>query len=94
VRVLLLTTWEVPKSEEDLKKWREFNRQYFYERNEKYNVKASGWTDGTGKDYYMMEFESYDAYAKYMDDEELQRYFVQHCRLLNNVKMKTLREYL
>jgi len=55
-------------------------------------VKSSGWSDGTGKMYNLMEFESYDAYAKFMDDEEYQKSFIHFCRLVNNIKMKVLRE--
>ena len=94
MKVLVLTTWENPKSDEGRKKWHELDRKYFYERIEKYNVKTSEWSQGTGKMYYMMEFESYDAYAKFMDDEELQRYWTRACRLINNVELKVLREAL
>lgn len=94
MKVLVMTTWENPKSDEGLKKWKEFNREYWYERNKKFNVVTSGWTDGTGKWYHLMEFESYDAFGKYMDDDELQRYWEQNCRLINNVELKILRGYL
>ena len=95
MKVLLLTTYENPKSEEGLKKRNEFFEKHgsvFSERRKKYNVKFSLWTDGTGKMYMLDEFESYGNFAKYMDDEELHRKNVQWCRVVNNVKFKVLRE--
>jgi len=94
MKVLVLMTYEVPKSDEGRKAWREVDMQYYYDRIEKHNVKTSSWTEGTGKIYYMMEFESYDAYGKFMDDEELHRDFSRRCRLINNVKLRVLRETL
>ena len=94
MKVLVLVTYDTLKSDEDLKKWREFDRQYWYDRNKKYNVKTSGWTDGTGKWYYLAEFESYEVFGKYMDDEGLQRYWQENCRLIHNIEMKVLREYI
>lgn len=94
MKVLVMVSYETPKSDEDLKKYNEFDRQYWYERNRKFNVKHKGWTDGTGKWYYLMEFESYDAFGKYMDDEGLQRYWQENCRLIHNIEMKVLREYI
>lgn len=94
MKVLVLMTWEVPKSEEGLKAWREANVQYYHDRLVEHNVKTSSWTEGTGKTYYMMEFESYDAYGKFMDDEELHRDFARRCRLINNAEIKVLREFL
>ena len=97
MKVLVLTTWELPKSFEGLKKRNEYNekhKQYWIERYEKYNVKNSIWTDGTGKVYSLLEFESYGDYAKFMDDEELQRKFAQWCRVVNNAKVNVLREQL
>jgi hypothetical protein len=94
MKVLVLMTWENPKSYEGRKAWREVDMQYYLERIEKHNVKTSEWTDGTGKMYYMMEFENYDAYGKFMDDEELHRDFAHRCRLINNVKLNVLREAL
>lgn len=94
-KILTLTTWENPKCDEGLKKyyeWGEKNRPYWAERKKKYNVKTSGWGDGTGKMYNLDEFESYEAYAKFMDDEELQKSFIHLCRLVNNAKVKVLRE--
>ncbi len=41
--------------------------------------------------YNMAEFESYEDYAKFMDDEEYQKNIIHFCRLVNNVKMKVLR---
>ena len=95
MKVLLLTTWENPKCDESLKKYYdniEKHREYRTERIKKFNVKQSGWSDGSGVMYHLREFESYEDYAKYMDDEEFQRNFVHFCRLVNNVKMKVLRE--
>ena len=94
MKVLVFMTWENPKSDEDRKAWYEFDRKYYFERIEKHNVKTSEWTKGTGKMYYMMEFESYDAYGKFMDDEELHRYFSRSCRFLDNVRLDVLREAL
>ena len=92
MKVLLLTTYENPKSDEGLKKRNEFDGSYFFERRKKYNVKNSFWTDGTGKMYMLDEFESYGDYAKFMDDEELHRKIVQWCRVVNNVKIRVLRK--
>jgi len=72
MKVLLLTTWEIPKSVEGLKKYYNYNEKYVprrLEREKKFNVKGSGWSDGTGKCYMLEEFENYEAFAKYMDDE-------------------------
>ena len=85
-------TWESPKSDEGLKRWREYDKQYFRDRIEKHNVKTSEWTKGTGKYYYMMEFESFDAFAKFSDDEGIQRHYVNVSRLVNNFEMNVLRE--
>jgi hypothetical protein len=95
MKVLGLITWENPKSDEGLKKYYENlekYREYRTERREKYNVKSSGWSDGTGKMYNLDEFESLEAYAKFWDDEEFQKNFVHFCRLVNNVKVEVLRE--
>lgn len=95
MKVLVLTTWENPKSDEDLKKYYnnlEKHRKYRTERTKKYNVKASGWSDGTGKMYSLREFESYEDYAKYMDDEEFQKNFIHFCRIVKSAKIKVLRE--
>ena len=95
MKVLVLTTWENPKSDEGLKKYWDFmekHRKYMTERINKYNVKRSGWADGTGKVYNLREFESYDAYAKFFDDEESHRIWINFSRLVNNLKIKVLRE--
>lgn len=95
MKVLVLTTWENPKCDEGLIKYYEYNekhRQYWTERRKKYNVKNSGWSDGTGKMYNLDEVESYEAYAKFVDDEEYQINFINFCRLVNNVEVKVLRE--
>ena len=92
MKVLLLSTWDIPKSDEGQKKWQEFDRSIWYKRLEKYKVKASSWIDGSGDYVYLMEFESFEHYAKFMDDKELQNYIVEHCRIIENVKMRVLRE--
>jgi len=95
MKILVLMTWENPKSDEGLKKYYEHgekNRKYMTERREKYKVKSSSWSDGTGKLYWMLEFENYEAYAKYMDDEELQKIMIHGWRNVNNGKIKVLRE--
>jgi len=95
MKVLVLTTWENPKCDEGLKKYYEYLEKhgpYWTERRKKYNVKSSAWSDGTGKMYMLEELESYEAYAKYADDEEFQKKFIHLCRLVNNVKIKVLRE--
>ena len=94
MKVLVMTTWDNAKCVEGLKKyyeWVEKNRPYWIERRKKYNVKHSGWSDGTGKMYMLDEFESYEAYAKFQDDEELQKQFIHLCRHVNNAKVKVLR---
>ena len=95
MKVLVLVTWENPKSDEDLKKYYEYqnkHRQYWIERTEKYNVKVSSWSDGTGKVYQLRKYESYEDYAKHTDDEEFQKIAIHFFRLVNNAKMKVLRE--
>ena len=95
MKVLVLTTWENPKSDEGLKKFYEYQNkhsQYVTERREKYNVKSSNWSDGTGKLYNLREFESYDAYSKFFDDEEFQKRRIHFFRLVNNAKTKVLNE--
>jgi len=95
MKVLVLRTWENPKSDEGQKKYYDYmnkHRQYWTERGEKYNVKASGWSDGTGKMYHLWEFESYDAYAKFVDDEEFQKTWIHFFRTVKNAEMKVLRE--
>ena len=95
MKVLLLTTWEIPKSVEGLKKYYNYNEKYVprrLEREKKFNVKGSGWSDGTGKCYMLEEFENYEAFAKYMDDEEFHKDFVRFCRNMNNVKQTVLTE--
>jgi len=97
VKVLELVTWEDPKSDEGLKKYHEFNEkvtEYWDERLKKHNVKRSVWSDGTGKIYGLYEFESYEAYAKFEDDEETQKIISGHFRLVNNGKRKVLREVI
>ena len=95
MKVLVMTTWENPKSDEGQKKYYEYmnkHGQYWTERAKKYNVKASSWSDGTGKMYGLREFESYDAYARYFDDEEFQKSMIHFFRTVKNVEMKVLRE--
>lgn len=97
MKVLLLITWENPKSDEDLKKYydnlQEFS-DYRSEKFEEYNANSSSWADGTGKMYVLTEFESFEDYAKYMEDVELQKNWINFSRLVNNVEMKVLREGL
>jgi len=95
MKVLVMTTWENPKCDEGLKKYYEFLEKhgpYWTERRKKYNVKSSAWGDGTGKLYNLDEFESYEAYAKFEDDEERQKKFIHLCRLVNNAEVKVLRQ--
>jgi DNA-binding PadR family transcriptional regulator len=95
MKVLVFATWENPKSDEGLKKYYEHgekHRKYLTERREKYNVKSNSWSDGTGKMYWLQEFESYEDYAKFMDDEELQKIMIHGWRNVKNGKMKVLRE--
>jgi hypothetical protein len=94
MKVLVLTTWENVKSEEGLKRyygWQEKNRDNWMKKREKLNVKHQGWSDGTGKMYMMDEFDSWDSYAKFQNDEELQKSFVTFCRTVKNAKVKVLR---
>jgi hypothetical protein len=42
--------------------------------------------------YWLQEFESYEDYAKFMDDEELQKIMIHGWRNVKNGKMKVLRE--
>ena len=44
--------------------------------------------------YYLMEFESYEAYAKYMDDEEIQKIWIHAFRTVKNAKIKGLKELI
>ena len=95
MKVLVMTTWENPKDDEGLKKYYENlekHREYRTERRKKHNVKSSNWSDGTGKMYVLDEYESYEAFVKFMDDEELQKNMIHFCRLVKNVKVKLLRE--
>lgn len=97
MKVLVLATWDKPKSEEGLKKLRASNQKYGEhrtEKNKKHNVKSTGWTDGTGKVYWMTEFESYEAFAKYMDDEEDQIIMTNFWRNVKNGKIEVLRGVL
>jgi len=95
MKVLVLTTWENPKSDEGLKKYYDYQektREYRTESYKIYNIKRSGWSDGTGKMYFLMEFENYEAYAKYMADEEIQKFWIHFFRTVKNAKIKVLRE--
>ena len=95
MKVLVMTTWENPKDDEGLKKYYdnlEKYGEYRTERRKKFNVKQSAWSDGSGKMYNLDMFESLESYAKYADDEELQKIMIHFCRLVNNVKIKVLRE--
>jgi len=95
MKVLVMTTWENPKDDEGLKKYYDNldkYGEYRTERRKKYKVKSSNWGDGTGKMYVLDEFESFEAYAKFMDDEEVHRNMIHLSRLLNNVEIKLLRE--
>jgi uncharacterized protein (DUF1330 family) len=85
------------QSDEDLKKYYDYNdktREYRRERAKKFNVITSGWSDGTGKMYMLQEFESFEAYAKFMDDEEYQRMMVHAWRNVKNGKVKVLRKQI
>ena len=95
MKVLVLITWENPTSDDGLKKYYEYlnkHSQSWTKRREKYNVKTSNWSNGTGKMYHMSEFENYDAFAKFYDDEEFQKTGIRFYRLVKNPKMKVLRE--
>jgi hypothetical protein len=95
MKVLVMTTWENPKSPEGLKKYYEnLNKYKNYrdEKNKKHKVKQTSWSDGTGKMYVLGEYESYESYAKFMDDEEYQKNMIALFRLVNNVEGKVLRE--
>jgi hypothetical protein len=95
MKVLAVTTWENVKDEEGLQKyydWLNKNQPYWIERRKKFNVKNSAWGDGTGRMFNLDEFESYADYAKFNDDEELQKAFIHLCRLVKNAKIMVLRE--
>ena len=89
-----MTTWDNPKSDEGLKRYYdniEKYREYRTNRLKEYNVKQSGWGEGTGKVYMLQEFESYMDYAKFADDEKLQKNLIHFLRLVNNAEIKVLR---
>ena len=95
MKVISLLTYENVKCEEGLKKYYEFLEKdgpYFTERRKKFNVKLSSWGDGTGRMFWMDEFQSYEDYAKYVDDEEFQKRMIRFSRLVNNAEVKVLRE--
>ena len=90
MNVVILTSYNSAKSAERQKKWNEFDRKIFFDRNEKYNVKTAHWTDGSGEYFHLMEFDSYAHYAEWMDDEEIQNYVVENFRNVDNVKFRVL----
>jgi hypothetical protein len=95
MKVLVVASWENPKSDEGLKEYYEYNskyNEYNEKRYEKYNVRVTNWGDGTGKMYYLQEFQNYEDYANYMDDEEYQKMMIHFFRIVKNGKTKVLRE--
>jgi len=95
MRVLRLLSWENVKCVEGLKEYYEYIGKfapYLANRRKMYNVKATSWGDGTGKMLMIEEFDSFDALAKYEDDEEYQKGIINFCRLVNNAKTWVLRE--
>jgi len=95
MKVLTLTTWENPKDDEGLRKYYGFMQKdgpAIDARRKKYNVKSSSWSDGTGKMFYVEEFNSYEDYVKYVDDTEFQKMLIRFFRLVNNADTKILRE--
>ena len=95
MKILVVVSWENPKSDEGLKEYYEYNAKHSEvrdKRHEKYNVRVSGWGDGTGKMYWLREFENYQDYANYMDDEEHQKMMIHFFRIVKNGKIKVLRE--
>jgi hypothetical protein len=96
MKVLGILEFDRPKDSEKLKKYYEYleaKLPFLIKKYEEYNVKLSGWTDGTGHVVDILEMEIED-YAKVMSDEELQKEWERFFRHINNVNMRVLRPTL
>ena len=70
-----------------VEEWQPYNT----EMQEKGLVKSTGWTDGTGTMYGLMEFEDMDALAKLWNDEKFHGLTIRRNELVEKLKVKLCR---
>jgi hypothetical protein len=95
MRVLVILEWDNPKEEGRLNKYIEWcngpDREYML-KIQKGLCKVDDWSDGTGHNVDIQEFESMGDFAKVWGDDEYHRCFVRFCRTVDNVSRRTLRD--
>ncbi len=64
---------------------------YITEQQEKGVVKGTGWTDGTGTMYGLMEFEDMEALAKLWNDEKFHHHTIRRNELVDSLTVKLCR---
>jgi hypothetical protein len=69
-------------------------RPMMEEADKKYKRTRKGYSDGSGHMVAIHTFEDAESYAKFWDDEELQKQFVKFCRTVKNMDVKVLRPSL
>lgn len=95
MKVLVIWEWDNPKEDGRLKKYYEWSAGTDYEyvlKLQKGVCKVSDWTDGTGHNIYIQEFESMEDFAKVWGDDEYHRCFVRFCRLVDNATRRIVRD--
>ncbi len=81
------------KDEEKRQRYRKWVIEEWQPYAEKYKdiVKATGFTDGTGKMYGLWEFADMDALGKVWNDEEFQRLTIRRNELVDKLSVKLCR---
>ncbi|MDQ1279063.1 MAG: hypothetical protein QG670_323 [Thermoproteota archaeon] len=91
MKILVLYTYTLPKTTEELKNLRDFNAKNTgasanRQKRLNVNIKFSSGDDGLGNRFILAELGSQEDYDKLMADEEYQKYLFNWSRLVSNMK--------
>ena len=81
----------MPKDSDRLKEFRDFDYTTLPEVDRKYNRTRTFWSQGSDHIILLLEFADAEDYAKYVNDDEAQRWCFEFSRLVDNVTIRTCR---
>jgi hypothetical protein len=93
MKTLVIYEFDVPNKGKMLDEYLEYTRsKEFREWMDKiqkaYNLKASGWANGTGKVIFMGEYENIDDFSKVWSNKEYQNKMAKISNLVHNMNMR------
>jgi len=94
LKLLEIWEWGNFKDETRLKaryRYNETYMPYMKKAAQEYNIKMSGWTDGSGHMVYLVEYESAEDHARAWSDDEFYGKYVRFCRLIRNHSRRIFR---